>query len=457
MKNDYLEAKNIFERACPLLELIPTSNLDMSEGVYLEKESVFLDLELSPKLNNNHKNYAEGCFLLLRNVYKKLYGSKLLSSTSNDDDEFLPITKQSPSGNSRHSSSHAKQSKSQLEDSEDGDDSFRSEVWETNEEEVDRHPSSASRTSPPLPIDPIEDEQMNVYIDKKIAKLRSPFKHLRSEFFDHQEDNQEDDDVNDEDENENDDEDDLEDTDFQEFIESSRSLDTGEHDKTSEGDNPTSLPSSSNKVPVVQLSTSSNKALPKQTIQQQVKKQSTNMNSNLFHEFDSVFKDQLRNHIKDSDEHYKFLMSLDSRFQDVAADLEVILRKFVQEENVKQTVYNGALRYLDDFDTNFPNMEDNKYAACLVLGSTLLEVLNEVIINGYDFIDEELKDLRQHLSLDAGKGEIMWIANNAPRKTLEFNVQFFAYIFKTKPWDQRVRIVIISLFSLLFIFFLCLF
>lgn len=101
VQNDLSEAKNCLERACPLMELLPSSLLTSTEP----NQGASIDLNIRTSegqsmridggdgfflIGNNIRtingikdrsgprgNYAEGCFALLRDVYSKLYGSTL--------------------------------------------------------------------------------------------------------------------------------------------------------------------------------------------------------------------------------------------------------------------------------------------------------------------------------------------------------------------------------------------
>lgn len=101
VQNDLSEAKNCLERACPLMELLPSSLLTSTEP----NQGASIDLNIRTSegqsmridggdgfflIGNNIRtingikdrsgprgNYAEGCFSLLRDVYSKLYGSTL--------------------------------------------------------------------------------------------------------------------------------------------------------------------------------------------------------------------------------------------------------------------------------------------------------------------------------------------------------------------------------------------
>jgi hypothetical protein len=92
MKNEFLQAKEYLERACPLIELLPPSitmsgfSVDSEEGYgaslhEMQKVGSFRAFDEGGSLSfnpgtgdaNQRNKYAEGCYALLREVYGKIY------------------------------------------------------------------------------------------------------------------------------------------------------------------------------------------------------------------------------------------------------------------------------------------------------------------------------------------------------------------------------------------------
>lgn len=131
MRNELSEAKQFLERACPLLELLPSTLMDTAGvGNGLNPQKLF-----QSKLEDAtpQQNYAVECFSVLRKIYLRLYSSL-------DEADSIPKI---------------------------GDGSVASD---------------ATEIPPDNNIDAL-NEQNNFIIDSKIEELRQPFQHLRSELM----------------------------------------------------------------------------------------------------------------------------------------------------------------------------------------------------------------------------------------------------------------------------------
>lgn len=116
VQNDLNEAKKCLERACPLMELLPNSllvngdNNDKTDKVPIDfiefDDSLVVTNDKTTRKNivesskstksgkEHHKSYAESCFSLLRDVYSKLYGATLRGRVLNDrDTKRIPTNK----------------------------------------------------------------------------------------------------------------------------------------------------------------------------------------------------------------------------------------------------------------------------------------------------------------------------------------------------------------------------
>jgi hypothetical protein len=170
MRNDLQDAKQCLERACPLMELLPATledPYDHSEAFghyFFDSQELSEDLDLSNNAGSSAGEfggqYAANCFALLRNVYLKLYDHKL----------------QPPSPSTR-SISTAYREKSSRQRSDDFLD-------------VENEDYSGALYHD-LQSDEMPDEVENVdsngsvkeSIEKMIEQLRLPFQHLRSELL----------------------------------------------------------------------------------------------------------------------------------------------------------------------------------------------------------------------------------------------------------------------------------
>jgi len=190
MRNEYDEAKSCLERACPLMELLPTSlieNLNNSPldkqrmpDIDLQDDELFQQFQETYHAENqflhdddgseNHdgsvttyssggsmNTYAADCFTLLRNVYLKLYGN---SSTTNNNNASVVTTRM----------------KEDEEEMEVEESLFDEELDPKPNELGDNDSSSAASSELP-------DEDPSFDMDDKIEELRMPFQHLRDELM----------------------------------------------------------------------------------------------------------------------------------------------------------------------------------------------------------------------------------------------------------------------------------
>jgi hypothetical protein len=173
MRNDLQEAKQCLERACPLMELLPAAiedSFDRSEAFghyFFDSQELSEDLDINSNGGSTAGElggqYAANCFALLRNVYLKLYDHKL----------------QPPSPNTGSTSTAYRDidNRKQTDDQVDVEDEDYADALFH-----DLHPEEIS--------DEIEDETVDSNngndkenIDEKIEQLRLPFQHLRSELL----------------------------------------------------------------------------------------------------------------------------------------------------------------------------------------------------------------------------------------------------------------------------------
>lgn len=196
MRDELQDAKSCFERACPLMELLPASlddgfradkleaglveiYDDHGEGIQtstLQKKGGFLGDE------EPNGNYAVNCFSLLRKVYLKIYDSKLkkkgkeafgIAHSAQLHPSDSPSIQQEPSS---YATGRSVWEEQQLEE-EEGDE---------YEDDLNQPSSTPSRSAP---IEEVisektdEDGGENVDIEEMIEQLRLPFQHLRSELL----------------------------------------------------------------------------------------------------------------------------------------------------------------------------------------------------------------------------------------------------------------------------------
>ena len=159
MRNQYFEARVPLERACPLMELLPS---EFHEG----------------------QQYTKSCFKVLRECYKRIYSTqKTLNSRS------LPTSKSSSRQQGVHKPASIMSARSDFDnsrldtsddgyddnsgysDDEDDDDQFESSLNEVLFAESDDETAAGS------------EEEIKHLIESRITKLRAPFDHLRSERF----------------------------------------------------------------------------------------------------------------------------------------------------------------------------------------------------------------------------------------------------------------------------------
>lgn len=150
MRNELSEAKQCLERACPLMELLPSTLMDTMDstgvGSGLNSPNMFQQkLEDAPP----QQNYAVECFSVLRKIYLKMYSSL-------DETDSIPMVSDETASEERGLDSNAR-----ISDNDTGELSL--------------------------------NEGDNFDVDSKIEELRQPFQHLRSELMMLQDENVRDD------------------------------------------------------------------------------------------------------------------------------------------------------------------------------------------------------------------------------------------------------------------------
>jgi hypothetical protein len=227
MRNEYDEAKDCLERACPLMELLPTSlieNLNNSPldaqnmpDIDLQDEDLFLEFQESYHAENQFlrdnnrdgnsastmNSYAADCFALLRNVYLKLYGHNLtaiIPSTNKDNPStpsLDPSVARGKTGGKRRGKNKVEEEEEEL--TSDGDNTFTDLEHEEAShyhgdddtlQEGDHVGGDAVGTDPPSTVPASTDiasdqltQSIGFDMNNKIEELRMPFQHLRDELM----------------------------------------------------------------------------------------------------------------------------------------------------------------------------------------------------------------------------------------------------------------------------------
>jgi hypothetical protein len=229
MRNELEEAKQCLERACPLMELLPSSVMesldDITIGTMNGEFNFIRDNEIDETLreqiilneieDDGSRNYADDCFGLLRNVYRKLYAAYQANKKAGEEDNLVPETDDNDHSQDmqddglpnekrrRNPSSHSSSfhSSDVYDDGEDTDEEYEEPHFTSSyddfspfEDEIFSTARAAKARQPhhrlSVTKDFIEesdgrelvfDDGSLVDVESKIEDLRSPFQHLRSE------------------------------------------------------------------------------------------------------------------------------------------------------------------------------------------------------------------------------------------------------------------------------------
>lgn len=351
MRNELTEAKNCLERACPLMELLPASLLenmamggtgpgtpDFSHDSWFGPEINVRKREKSSSANSNFKkgspgesgsNYAADCFAMLRSVYIKLYRTAKL-----DENVVEKLRLKSTPDLSTLAASNSQETI----DLTKAENDFVSQNGEESLADVEF------------------DE------DERIEHLRMPFQHLRSELLlVHQ----------------------ARDNPFKTTgsLENPRSrLDKGHSFRTSFSDERIKRGASS-KSETRRSSTWNTPA------HENAKLQSLPFRNVFLGGVTSIYSkgpaddgsqfttkspswvedDELRS-LEGDEYHDNYLMGLSSSATSIiAADMEIMLRKFVKEDDVgRRELLEVAEKYYDELDLNFPDVRP-----CVLVGLCL--------------------------------------------------------------------------------------
>lgn len=452
MKNEFVEAQNCLERACPLMELLPASlleNLAQQAGNGrdtfggFDKPPIGFDKKANKHNNPQAPNYAADCFAVLRKVYLKVYGDRL----SFDGEHRL------------------------LGDgSEEVDDDNPRKAFNDNDSSIDNDNDDNN--------DGDDDGEFN--IESKIEELRQPFQHLRSELMmvhgNKEGDMSDDSDYADYNHNE-DDEDDLAEVDPRARADEDLSGDGVDRPFF---DRPPQLVRQNN------VHLDSNKRGGTSALNPDgLKFQSSS-------KFRDVFLGGLHGYAREyggssqmaegdgfQSMHDPHLLGLGgSATSLIAADMEIMLRKFVKEDDPgRRELFEVARKYYEDLDVNFPNMDLHEYAANMELGTVYLEIMARVVNEGFAFIAPELErwqEFGQSLLLrgtssavpSASSGAMNLVAE-AERKNRfgvgiiweidpdtghkkEFAVELDGSYFDSFSLQERNRLLVLSAFDIAF-------
>eukprot|EP01038_Epipyxis_sp_PR26KG_P013959 gene13959-18723_t len=470
VKNQLFDAKDCLERACPLMELLPAS---INEG------------------NSGGRNYAEGCFALLREVYVNIYGSRstvgspIISDTPHISSPSTPIPTannnvrksgrrkekkykklvQDDFMNSNRKSKYVKQKfddkyndnskrKSSSFQEKSNDDTSNGNDDENDDIENDDHNADSyfeennsisnddnfefeRNSDPDLTI-----VESTLDIDRKIEELRLPYDHLRSELI-----------IN-----------------SQRSSHSSAAIDDIDIDEHSNQNQqfaflPRSLLSALSRNPPAIIVTDPNKiasgTMPRDY---DMLISDENLNHNNFDSIDDHYGDSSDKHDntqsqtsfygvsskkkrnKKSRKRGKMILNDDNNVdinelhEDVkissltsviADDLEDMLKRFVQEdEEGKKSVLMEARKYYDDLDLKFPTMNYNEYAANMDLGQVYLDVMSRINEEGFQFISPELERWQEI-------GQSMIIASSTAADAQQMNGATITQILQQKSKNDR--------------------
>eukprot|EP01040_Poterioochromonas_malhamensis_P004172 gene4173-4465_t len=527
MKNDYDEARKCLERACPLMELLPSSILESFESAtgqsggdglinefnFISENEIDETIREQIILNNQQfvsntqrnqpphpnqfyhstgKNYAADCFELLRNVYIKLYGLNNTSENNGPEDAALDSDEENVRVDRTESSSDS-------DNDLDGESNFSGGYDDLPIDEDDATGNDIGVTSV---------HEKFIEIETKIEELRSPFQHLRSELQMVQDRTSQ-----------------LNIDKFTSFNDADLPIIEEIHDENEEEEN--SQPRS--KIPRVgriarhngeknklsrlqkesgtaddssrpQSSASPNDMLPPtSSFLDTLKRHFTSFfsssvfpsrtdSSNSFEENEDTDMDssasmsETLSFMQDDEDELRSDFTSSSAFRGlsgsatsiIASDLEVMLRKFVREdEEGRREIFYLAKKYYDDLEMNFPQMDENEYSANMDLGTVYLEIMGRVVDEGFGFVGPELEKWQDighslvtkhiqpvsspHSSFDSSSemGEassfgvgIIWEIDPETGKKQEFAVELDGSYFDAFTLQERNRLLVLSAFDI---------
>lgn len=375
MKNDLQEAKTCLERACPLMELLPTTIDDTYKLDAFAFANAYFETDLDsngqaktlPEGNEDFQgNYAANCFALLRSVYMRIYDKQ---------QQQLDTQKAAAPSIQRNKPSSIKPVKmaaikvrnppvrSLTEEEEEYDDDYYDDylsLYDKVHGDGDVSENGVGNIMLQAESDRVEateagskQEESLAAIDDLIEQLRQPFQHLRSEILMVRN---------------------------QDTSNSASNKQRKEEKKTmkerylQEAEGRLEEESHSNLPPVSSSPHQSKKA--KKTMREEWE-QSTKIQfaSNLFKDEDILMPTYMEREdmerelglrraqtmASDADDTDPFgLGNTGSSTSIVASDLEIMLRKFVKEDNQgRKKLLKQANHYYADLHTNFPYVSDS--------------------------------------------------------------------------------------------------
>lgn len=387
VKNDWTEARDCLERACPLMELLPPALLENSGesdsggtgGVYVwnggkmavgsHGSNPNLEANLGfgggTEGKENRPNYAEGCFSLLKDVYMKLYGLRQRPlppgvQAGADSEGPTQNTMQRRKSSLQQSTSRSKHTGPSIR-------SKYSRLHGLVGEDIPGRgsPESEDEYAESILVEPEEDSEEDLSLDdygegaegdgqfsveKKFEQLRAPFEHLRAELL-----------------------------------------------LVKEGDG-----HSSNTGSMKQNTRERRKQKGRSQSQSAFLEQEEALEQTEYEDWDPAvggagdyeYDGEGGEYCEAEDPGEE--VSSGHATSAVASDLEILLRRFVGEDSDgRRELLRVAMNYFKHLDQLFPEMDYNEYAANMDMGRVYLDVMSSVCDHGFGFVGPELEQWQE--------------------------------------------------------------